>query len=83
MSCVFLLGWFFSGPSSLCPHKNGRGGALNCAVRFVEDNDDDDAAMSKGIQIVELLRDAGGNAREATLDRSFMGDPPTFSYFDY
>ena len=50
----------------------------------MEDNDDDDAAMSKGIQIVELLRDAGGNAREATLDRpSFMGDPPTFSFFDY
>jgi hypothetical protein len=36
---------------------------LNCAVRFVEDNDDD-AVMSKGIQIVELLREAGGNARE-------------------
>ena len=60
---------------------------LNCAVRFVEDNvnddDDDDEPMSKRIQIVELLRDAGGNAREATLDKSFMGDPPTFSYFDY
>jgi ankyrin repeat protein len=37
--------------------------ALNCAVRFVEDNDDD-AVMAKGIQIVELLREAGGNARE-------------------
>jgi hypothetical protein len=39
---------------------------LNCAVRFVEDNgaNDDDAAMSKGIQIVELLREAGGTARE-------------------
>ena len=36
---------------------------LNYAVRFVEDNDDD-AAMSKRIQIVELLRDAGGTARE-------------------
>ena len=36
---------------------------LNCAVRFVEGNDDD-AAMSNGIQIVELLRDAGGTARE-------------------
>ena len=36
---------------------------LNCAVRFVEDNDDD-AVMSKGIQIVELLREAGGTARE-------------------
>ena len=41
--------------------------ALNCAVRFVEDNDDD-AAMSKGIQIVELLREAGGNARETSRD---------------
>ena len=36
---------------------------LTCAVRFVESNDDD-AAMSKRIQIVELLRDAGGTARE-------------------
>ena len=36
---------------------------LNCAVRFVEDNDDDEP-MSNGIQIVELLRDAGGTARE-------------------
>ena len=37
---------------------------LNCAVRFVEGNDDDDGAMAKGIQIVELLREAGGTARE-------------------
>jgi len=37
---------------------------LNCAVRFVEDNDDDDGGMSKRIQIVELLREAGGTARE-------------------
>ena len=39
---------------------------LNCAVRFVEDNgdNDDDAVMSKGIQIVEMLREAGGTVRE-------------------
>ena len=36
---------------------------LTCAVRFVAGNDDDEA-MSKRIQIVELLRDAGGTARE-------------------
>ena len=36
---------------------------LNCAVRFVEGNDDDDVqVMSKGIQIVDLLREAGGHA---------------------
>ena len=40
---------------------------LNCAVRFVEDNDDD-AVMSKGIQIVELLREAGGNARQISRE---------------
>ena len=37
---------------------------LNYAVQFVEDNEDDDGAMSKRIQIVELLREAGGTARE-------------------
>ena len=39
---------------------------LNCAVRFVEDNgaNGDNGAMAKGIQIVELLREAGGTARE-------------------
>ena len=37
---------------------------LTCAVRFVEGNDDDAAVMSKRIQIEELLRDAGGTARE-------------------
>jgi hypothetical protein len=37
---------------------------LNCAVQFVEENEDDDAAMSKWIQVVELLREAGGTARE-------------------
>ncbi len=37
---------------------------MNCAVRCVEDNEDDDEAMSKRIQIVELLREAGGTARE-------------------
>jgi hypothetical protein len=31
---------------------------LNCAVRFVEGDNDDAAAISKGIQIVELLREA-------------------------
>ena len=37
--------------------------ALACAERFVEDNDDDDdVVMSKMIQIVELLRGAGGTA---------------------
>ena len=36
---------------------------LNCAVRCVEDVNDD-GAMSKVIQIVELLREAGGTARE-------------------
>ena len=36
---------------------------LNYAVRFVEDNDSD-AATANGIQIVGLLRDAGGTARE-------------------
>ena len=45
---------------------------LNCAVRFVEDNvnddDDDDEPMSKRIQIVELLRDAGGTARETSRE---------------
>jgi ankyrin repeat protein len=39
---------------------------LNYAVRFVEDNGDidDAAAISKGVQIVELLHEAGGTARE-------------------
>ena len=39
---------------------------LNYAVRFVENNDDndDDGELSNGIQIVELLREAGGTARE-------------------
>ena len=39
---------------------------LTCAVRFVEDNvnDDGDETLSNGIQIVELLREAGGTARE-------------------
>jgi ankyrin repeat protein len=37
---------------------------LNCAVWFVEANDGDDEAMAKRIQIVELLREAGGTARE-------------------
>jgi hypothetical protein len=37
---------------------------LNCAVRIVEGDNDDAAAIAKGIQIVELLRDAGGTARE-------------------
>ena len=37
---------------------------LNCAVWFVEANDDDDETMAKRVQIVELLREAGGNARE-------------------
>jgi ankyrin repeat protein len=37
---------------------------LNCAVRFVEGDNDDAAAISNGIQIVELLREAGGTARE-------------------
>ena len=39
---------------------------LNCAVRYVEDNGDidDAAAISKGVQIVELLHEAGGTARE-------------------
>jgi len=43
---------------------------LNCAVRFVEDNgdNDDNAAISKGIQIVELLREAGGTAREISRE---------------
>ena len=36
---------------------------LNYAARFVENNDDD-AAMSNTIQIVELLCDAGGTARD-------------------
>jgi hypothetical protein len=40
---------------------------LNYAVRFVEDNDDD-ATMSKRIQIVELLREAGGTARETSRE---------------
>ena len=37
---------------------------LNCAVRFVECNDDGAAAMAERMQIVELLREAGGTARE-------------------
>ena len=37
---------------------------MNCAVRFVEGDNDDAAAISNGIQIVELLREAGGTARE-------------------
>ena len=37
---------------------------LNCAVWFVEANDGDDETMAKRIQIVELLREAGGTARE-------------------
>jgi hypothetical protein len=41
---------------------------LNCAVRFVEDNDDDASKMLKGIQIVELLREAGGNVRETSRE---------------
>ena len=50
---------------------------LNYAVRFVEgndddaaaaDDDDDDDAMSKRIQIVELLREAGGTAREISRE---------------
>ena len=43
---------------------------LNCAVRFVEDNgaNGDNGAMAKGIQIVELLREAGGTARETSRE---------------
>ena len=43
---------------------------MNCAVRFVEDNgaNGDNGAMAKGIQIVELLREAGGTARETSRE---------------